>query len=245
MANYEMVGREVKVNRGGPDTITGKLLEIGSDFYVVHSYNNNNNNNKNNNGDNNGGNNNNNQGNAVIMYVNARHVKSLSDSGESNYSYDETPEHITGSNFKSILQKLKHEFVQINSNGPEKVAGFITECTDNSLLLVVNNEVVQIPLFHIKSASIYDRSNNNNNKNNNNNNNEKNKDNNKSERKDNRSSKHNSSGRSHSSNHSHSSGRSSSKRDRSSKFSRSRRSRKTSSRRRKTNARSKSTAKRR
>src|SRR5574342_892708 len=66
-------GKEVTVYRGGPESKSGMLLDVQSDFVTVYAQNNNNNNNnqnnaQNNNQNNNNNNNNNNNQNVVVYY---------------------------------------------------------------------------------------------------------------------------------------------------------------------------------
>jgi spore coat protein B len=57
-----------------------------------------------------------------------------------------------------VLRRLTKHFVQINQGGPEKVTGFIVEVGSDTLLLVSGKEVIRIPLFHIRTVSLAQRS---------------------------------------------------------------------------------------
>ncbi|WP_230191000.1 hypothetical protein [Paenibacillus sp. CECT 9249] len=180
------LGKEVIINRGGPDFITGILKKIGSDYVVVlaqSNNNNNNNNNKNNNqgqaqGQSQGQGQGNNQNYCEIVYVRNSHIKSMSLSSQySKDSYTTDYDIISASDFNSIMKKLNHRFVQINNGGHEKLDGFVVQSDDQYLFLVSDREPIKIANYHIKSVRVssktygYTGNNNNNNNNKNNNNN--------------------------------------------------------------------------
>ncbi|MGO4273107.1 hypothetical protein AB4Z22_25260, partial [Paenibacillus sp. TAF58] len=81
--------------------------------------------------------------------------------------------------FEGLLNQMRYTYVQINRGGPEKVEGLVVYSGDNVLLLVVNNEIIRVPIFHIKSISVGNRNNSKGNKSNSssnkNNNNKSNK----------------------------------------------------------------------
>ncbi|WP_068773610.1 hypothetical protein [Paenibacillus sp. FJAT-26967] len=123
-----LIGEEVKVNRGGPDSITGKLIHVHSDYLTV-------------------------QTNEGIVYINASHVKSVTEGGSNNV-YSDNPKSISAYDFYELLKKFHQKFVQINRGGPEKIEGVIAEVRKDYVVLVVKNEVVRILVFHIKSISL-------------------------------------------------------------------------------------------
>jgi spore coat protein B len=183
-----LVGKCVKINRGGPDSIEGKLLAVKSDFYVVKTR-------------------------KGVVYVAKDHVKSitetngkkdcLDDKSDGNKSGNKSRgkccdcdcdhkskkkkrDFIDADNFRGVLRALNQTFVQVNTGGPEKVEGFLAQVCRDSILVVSGNDAVNIPIDHIRSikeagnGSRGNKSNGNknNNKNNNNNNNDNNNNNN-------------------------------------------------------------------
>lgn len=135
----ELVGKWIKINRGGPDSIEGKVLAVKDDVMTLLS--------------NNG-----------IVFVSTRHIKSLSELGGSKTqgnrtdgnrtegNKSRTKGHVHGpSNFYDAIRSFNQKFVQINGGGPEMVTGFIAEISDDSIKLIHNREVLSIPLYHIKS----------------------------------------------------------------------------------------------
>ncbi|SFF12508.1 spore coat protein B [Paenibacillus algorifonticola] len=120
-----LVGQYVKINRGGPESLQGTLVAVKNDYLVLWTK-------------------------EGIVYVSTSHVKSITDF-PSNKSGGCKPDYIKASSFVGVIRALNHKFVQINWGGPEKIEGFIAEVGNTSLLLVVNREVVQIQLLHIKT----------------------------------------------------------------------------------------------
>ncbi|WP_261300784.1 DUF2642 domain-containing protein [Paenibacillus andongensis] len=180
--NYlgSLIGTEVRINRGGPDSIVGRLLSVHHDYLVVR------------------------MNDGTIVYIQLQHIKSISGSNasrgnKSNSSNGNKSNRSNRSNrsgrtpqrfehaytFEGLLNQMRYTFVQINRGGPEKIEGLVVYSGDNVLLLVVNNEIIRIPIFHIKSISVGSRnnskgnnSNSSSNKNNNNNKSNNNKSNN-------------------------------------------------------------------
>jgi len=150
-----LVGKNVKVNRGGPESLQGKLHSIKSDYFVVNT-------------------------NEGVVYIANSHVKSVTEAGASNSSGgnksgtgnrsgSRSTEVINANNFSGVIRAMNQTFVQLNSGGPEKVEGFIAQVGSNSILLVSGKEAMQIQNFHIKSikaAGSNKSGGNNNNKNN-------------------------------------------------------------------------------
>ncbi|BBI32579.1 hypothetical protein [Cohnella abietis] len=164
-ANH-LIGQQVRINRGGPDSVLGVLIAIPGNFLVVLSEN-------------------------VIVYVNGTHVKSITEGGNDggksggNSSGNRTRgsahrSFISAPNFQSLLNRLRHKHIQINRGGPEKLDGFLAEISKDNVLLIVDRELVRIPVFHIKNVSLSGKNQNNKNDNKNDNKNNNKSGNNKS-----------------------------------------------------------------
>jgi len=164
-----LIGHDIRVNRGGPDSVTGVLLAIPGDFLVVLSDN-------------------------TIVFVNGAHVKSITEgmrsggnsggkSGSQTSGRRVHKSFISAPTFQRLLSRLRHKHIQINRGGPEKLDGFLAEVSTDNVLMIVDRELVRIPIFHIKTVSVSRKNNKNNNSNNKSNNQNKsggNKSNNKS-----------------------------------------------------------------
>jgi spore coat protein B len=143
-----LLGREIKINRGGPDSVTGTLMDVRWDYMAMSCK-------------------------EGIVYVNETHVKSITDTGRSGGNRTAAMGNPIPSNtFLGVMQALRFRRVQINRGGPEKVEGILADANQNQLILALKNqEIVRIPLQHVKSVSIVRGSNNNNSNNSNNSNN--------------------------------------------------------------------------
>lgn len=126
-----MIGKVVRIDRGGPESRVGKLVAVHQDYVVLQ--------------------------NAAegIIYYSSEHIKSITvdgmDSGcdkEGDCSYQE--EHC----FLEVLRSLKYRSIQINRGGPEKLEGVLTSVNEDRLLLVVKNEIVTVFIFHVRNVSL-------------------------------------------------------------------------------------------
>ncbi|MGZ9585729.1 spore coat protein [Paenibacillus marinisediminis] len=127
-----MIGRVVRIDRGGPESRSGKLIAVKQDYLAID---------------------NKREG---IIYYNSEHIKSMTVNGyycedhgkEDCYpSFDEPC-------FIDVLSKMKYRTVQINRSGPEKVVGVLTSVGDDRLLVIVKGEVVTVFTYHVRSISV-------------------------------------------------------------------------------------------
>jgi spore coat protein B len=129
-----MVGKTVRLDRGGPESRTGQVLAVQQDFLVLF------------------------EEKEGVIYYKTDHIKSLSVDAK-DYS-DLTPAEgfvqpnfIQADSFNAVLETMKHRWVKINRGGPESAEGLLTEIFDDYLLLTINNELVNVFNFHIRSIS--------------------------------------------------------------------------------------------
>lgn len=133
-----MIGTTVKVQHHGPDSVTGELLHLGTDFLAVRS-------------DKDG-----------VVYYNTQHIKSVSTpimagtatSSQTENTSDQAEAYFTAENFVDILRQLQYSRIKIN-NGPDKVEGILNGIDDDAISLVANDELIHLALFHIKTVSIW------------------------------------------------------------------------------------------
>jgi spore coat protein B len=175
-------GRVVTVYRGGPESKTGYLVDVQSDYLIlaVESNNNNNNNNGENNNQNNQNNQNNNQQEYTLVYYHLAHVKSITEDTMSNSAQTFTGisaelELYRGKTFATTLSLMKTKYVQVNQGGPEKKAGQLLDVLGSFesayiVLLTEDDGVIYINTEHVKSVSEYQNNDGNQNNNGNQNN---------------------------------------------------------------------------
>ncbi|WP_405131515.1 hypothetical protein MHB43_05550 [Paenibacillus sp. FSL H8-0317] len=141
-----LLGREIKINRGGPDSVQGTLTDVRWDYMAMNCK-------------------------EGIVYVNESHVKSITDTGRSGGNRNAAMGNPIPSNtFLGVMQALRFRRVQINRGGPEKVEGILADANQNQLIMTLKNqEIVRIPMQHVKSVSLVRGGGNNNNYNSSNN----------------------------------------------------------------------------
>jgi spore coat protein B len=61
---------------------------------------------------------------------------------------------IAADNFNDLLKNVKYTWVKLNQGGPESVEGLLVDINEEQLLLAVNNNILRIPIYHLKNFSI-------------------------------------------------------------------------------------------
>ena len=158
-------GRVVTVYRGGPESKTGYLVDVQSDYLILAVESNNNNNG----GNNNQNNQNNNQQEYTLVYYHLAHVKSITEDTMSNSAQTFTGistelELYRGKTFATTLSLMKNKYVQVNQGGPEKKAGQLLDVLGSFesayiVLLTEDDGVIYINTEHVKSVSEYQNNN--------------------------------------------------------------------------------------
>lgn len=127
------VGKTVKVNRGGPDSRIGNLLEVGEDFFVLLTKED------------------------GVLYYKSHHVKSLTDNAKKGFELElDVPKDFMykkGDSFKEVLGNLIHKWVTIHLGGPEKCEGILDRINDEYMTVVFDEEVISIAMFHVRTLS--------------------------------------------------------------------------------------------
>lgn len=128
-----LLGEVIKVNRGGPESRVGKLLEVKDDFFVILT-----------------------EHDGLVFYR-PEHVKSITLNAKNGFKFDVCLPHDfkfkSAANFFSLLGKLRHKWVKINRGGPEKVEGVLDGFNENFASIINNDEVIHVDLFHIRNIS--------------------------------------------------------------------------------------------
>lgn len=132
-----MLGKTVRVDRGGPESRMGKLLSAKDDHFVVYIEN------------------------EGMLYYKIDHIKSFSvdtrdvtDLVEAPQEEQEAlPKYLDAPDFNAVLLSLKFRWVQVNRGGPEKIEGVLVDATDDKISLVKGEEIIQVVPFHIRSIS--------------------------------------------------------------------------------------------
>ncbi|HWI48801.1 MAG TPA: hypothetical protein VNU45_11320 [Rummeliibacillus sp.] len=128
-----LLSKVIKVDRGGPETNIGMLLGAEDDHITVLT-----------------------ESDGVVYYQ-TQHIKSITHDSKGGLEFDTViPEEfkfIQEKDFKSVLGNLKYQWVKINRGGPEKLEGVLDEVTDDFLTIILNEEIIRVSMFHIRSIS--------------------------------------------------------------------------------------------
>jgi spore coat protein B len=149
-----MVGKVVNINRGGPEARTGLLLSAGEDYFVLQTKE------------------------EGVLYITSRHVNSISENTKQGIDFDrnvsESLVWSRAADFTSMLGDLKHQWVTINRGDPEKIEGVLDDANDDYITLILNEEVIHLASYYVKSVAILDKKSSSDNKSNNSSKNSKN-----------------------------------------------------------------------
>jgi spore coat protein B len=127
------VGKVIKVDRGGGESRTGKLIGAEEDHFILLT-----------------------KEDGVIYYP-THHVKSLTENTKKGFDFNvELPEDFefkTSSTFRELLDSLNYHWVKVNRGGHEKLEGVLIDSQDDFITMVLNDEVIRIAMFHIRNIS--------------------------------------------------------------------------------------------
>ncbi|WP_026567280.1 hypothetical protein [Bacillus sp. UNC41MFS5] len=128
-----LVGKIVKIDRGGPDSRIGKLMDVNDDHLVLLT-----------------------EDDGVVYYC-THHIKSVTENAKDQLEFDiEIPEgfeYKQAENFQGMLHSLMYQWVKINRGGPEKLEGVLGEVNKDYVSLINKEEIVRLSMFHIRNIS--------------------------------------------------------------------------------------------
>ena len=133
--NYlqSLIGSGVQIHRGGPDSNTGKLLDVTDDYVALQ------------------------KDDGEIIYFKTSHIKSIRENAmikfNSLLNVDET-QFIKASTFQNMASQLKEQNVRINGNGPESKVGRLIDVRDDYVIIYTEEDgLIFYKDQHIKSLS--------------------------------------------------------------------------------------------
>lgn len=128
-----LVGKIIKVDRGGPNSRTGKLLSVSDDYFTLIT-----------------------EEDGVVFFA-THHVKSITENTRNNMKFKlKVPDDFkfkTSHSFRALLKSLKFQWVKINRGGPEKLEGVLHEANDDYVTVVSHEEIIRLSTYHIKNLS--------------------------------------------------------------------------------------------
>lgn len=128
-----LLHKVIKVDRGGPESRIGFLLDVGNDYFTLLTEED------------------------GVIYYSTQHVKSLTIDAKDGLKFEldipENFEYITGADFFSILNSLKYYWIKVNRGGPEMLEGVLDEVGEDHVIIISNLEIIRLSKFHIRSLS--------------------------------------------------------------------------------------------
>ncbi|MGG3467130.1 hypothetical protein ABES02_06275 [Neobacillus pocheonensis] len=128
-----LVGKIIKIDRGGPESRIGKLLDVNEDHLVLLTED------------------------EGVVYYNTHHIKSVTENAKEQLEFNiEVPEGFTykqADSFHGLLDSLKFQWVKINRGGPEKLEGVLSDINNDFVSLINKEEIVRLSMFHIRNIS--------------------------------------------------------------------------------------------
>jgi spore coat protein B len=128
-----LVGKIIKVDRGGPESRIGKLLGVNDDFLILLT-----------------------EDDGVVYYF-THHIKSVTENAKEQLEFKiEVPEgfeYKNAENFQGLLGELKYQWVKINRGGPEKLEGVLSDISHDFVSLINKEEIVRLSMYHIRNIS--------------------------------------------------------------------------------------------
>ena len=95
-----------------------------------------------------------------VIYYQTQHIKSISQDARKNLYVslstlpeNENLEFIQGPIFRGVLDNMKYQWVKINRGGPEKIEGILFEANEDFIVVIKNEEIVRLSMFHVRSIS--------------------------------------------------------------------------------------------
>ncbi|MCM2531940.1 hypothetical protein NDK43_05475 [Neobacillus pocheonensis] len=127
------LGKVIKIDRGGPESRVGKLLDVYNDYLVLLTEED------------------------GVVYYNTHHIKSVIENTKEPFEFNivipEGFEYKKADNILSLLEILKFQWVKINRGGPEKIEGILCDVNNDMVSLINKEEIVQISMFHLRNIS--------------------------------------------------------------------------------------------
>lgn len=128
-----LVGKVVKIDRGGPESRVGMLLAVEGDYFVLFTKDD------------------------GVVYYKMQHVKSITlhtkGGLDKGFEGNENVGYHQGEDFKSVISNFRHSWVKVNRGGPESLEGILNEVEDDYVTIFSKEEVIQLSMFHIRNIS--------------------------------------------------------------------------------------------
>jgi spore coat protein B len=138
-------GYSVTIYRGGPESRTGKLLDVQSDYVTLHALDKKDSKKK------------------SVVYYQLQHIKSVSEDSKVNSlqtvsGKDAEAIFSQGEDYMSLIGQFIDQVVKINQGGPESKKGTLLAVSDDHLVLFTKDDgIVYYNVQHVKSISLEEK----------------------------------------------------------------------------------------
>ena len=126
-----LIGKSIKVDRGGPESRVGVLKAVEGDYLVLYTKDD------------------------GYVYYKLQHIKSITvdSKGLMNVEEPENAEYYQGADFKSVISNFSDSWVKVNRGGPEALEGILNKVDDEFVTVYSKHDVVHFRLYHIRNIS--------------------------------------------------------------------------------------------
>lgn len=125
----------IRVDRGGPESRVGRLVAIGTDYFVILT-----------------------KEDGLLIYQ-TQHVRSITEEPNQNSKPLNTyPGFVEAATLAGVYTNLHNYWIKINRGGPESVEGVLSDNSADHIVLVKNKEIFRIASDHIRNFSYQDPS---------------------------------------------------------------------------------------
>jgi len=128
-----LVGKVVKIDRGGPNSKVGKLLAVGDDFLTLLIEND------------------------GVVYYKLYHIKSVTENAKKGLPFEleipEVFEYKVATTFAGVLGLLEYNWVKINRGGKDSIEGVLEAINSDYVTIVAGEEIIRLSTFHIHNIS--------------------------------------------------------------------------------------------
>jgi len=123
-----LVGKQVNINKKGPDSFNGTLIAVKSDYLVLEEKK----------GD--------------LKFIRLQHVKSITENVKKPSKPDscDFDDHSFPKTFKKLLLEHDLDWIKVNSGGPEKVEGVLEQVKDDTIFIVAKADYIRVPIYHVR-----------------------------------------------------------------------------------------------
>lgn len=129
-----LLGKVVKIDRGGPESRVGQLVAVKDDYYTLLT------------------------AEDGLVFYQPHHTKSITQTKYKEMAFESDFlnrfRFMPPRNFQSALDSFQNFNVKINRGGPESVEGVLIDVNCDYVTVMTKDDFVRMALFHIRNISL-------------------------------------------------------------------------------------------